>query len=270
MDSVPLVSLDRLAEPVTQLERVVEQIVGAPVPLILEGLQHVPQQRVQNSAVEKIGSVPVPQIWEPIMDGPHLISRERVQIVRRSRSWMSPQITGDGLHLVPQERDPNRTPEQIVDVLVPQITEDGLPIVSQEREQNRTREQIVDVLVPQITEDGLPIVPQERVQNRTPEQIVDVLVPQIVEERVQHRTQEQIADSLVPPIMEAVLPSTPQERRSRLRISLCRRTWEIVRELCVLHLRSSCRIVPSCVRPRRKSGMVFSMCLRSACQTSWR
>ena len=99
---------------------------------------------------------------------------------------------------------------------VPQITEDGLPIVPQERDQYRTRERIVDVLVPQIKEDGLHLVPQERDQNRTREQIVDVLVPQIVEERVHHRTQEQIADSLVPPIMEAVLPSTPQERVQNL------------------------------------------------------
>ena len=234
MESVPLVSLDRLAERVTQLERVVEQIVGAPVPQILEGvdgLQHVPQERVQNSAVEKIGGVPVPQIWEPIMDGPHLISRERVQ---------------------------NRTREQIVDVFVPQITEHGLHLVPQERDPNRTPEQIVDVLMPQITEDGLPIVPQEREQNRVAEQIVDVLVPQIVEERVQHRTQEQIVDSLVPPIMEAVLPS----------ISLCLRTWEIMRELCVLHYTSGAR-AESFLRAsdhEGNPGMVFSMCFRSACQ----
>ena len=52
--------LDELAERVTQLERVVEQIAGAPVPQILEGvdgLQHVPQERVQNSVVELIGCV---------------------------------------------------------------------------------------------------------------------------------------------------------------------------------------------------------------------
>ena len=177
----------------TQLERVVEQIAGAPVPQILdgvvEGAQHAPEKRVQNSVVEQIGGVPVPQIWEPIVDGPYRIPRECVQ---------------------------NRTPEQTVDVLVPQITEDGLPIVPQERVHNRVAEQIVDVLVPQITEDGLHLVPQERVQNRTSEQIVDVLVPQIVAERVQHRTQEQIADVLVPPIMEAVLPCTPQERVQNL------------------------------------------------------
>ena len=168
----------------------------------MDGLQHVAQERVQNSVGEQIGAVPVPQIWEPI-EGPHLVPQERVQ---------------------------NRTPEQ-------------------ESVQNRTPEQIVDVLVPQITEDGLYLVPQEREQNRT---------------------QEQIADSLVPPIMEAVLPlhhrnACKISRRSRLWISLCLRTWEIMPELCVLHHRSSCKIVPSCARPRKKFGMVFSMCLRSAC-----
>ena len=127
---------------------------------------------------------------------------------------------------VPSERVPERiveqisvvsqtTEEQTVGVLVPQITEDGLPIVPQERVQKRVAEQISGVRVPQITEDGFPGVPRERVQNRTPEQIVDVPLPQTVEERVQNRTHEQIVDSPVPQIMEAgvqVLFSMPQER----------------------------------------------------------
>ena len=74
--------------------------MGVPMPMIVEGdvddLQHVPQERVQNSVVELIGGVPVPQIWEPIVDGPQLVPRERVQ---------------------------DRTPEQLMDSPVPQTME---------------------------------------------------------------------------------------------------------------------------------------------------
>ena len=112
---------------------------------------------------EQIGAVPVPQIWEPIVEGPLLVPRERVQ---------------------------NRTPEQIVDVSVPPVMEDGLHLVPQERVLNRTREQLVDVPVPQFMEAA--------VENRVGEQIVDSLVPPIMEavlpsapqERVQNLTQE--------------------------------------------------------------------------------
>ena len=185
---------------VRRLERIVEQIGGVLVPQILEGdvdvLQHIPQERVQNSAVELIGGVPAPQIWEPIVDGPHHVPRERVQ---------------------------NRTPEQIMGSPVPQIMEDGLPVVPLEREQNRTPEQIVGVPVPQIMEDGLPVVPQERVQHRTSEQIADSPVPQFMgadveimhappQERVLHRTPEPIVDVPVPHIKEDGLLIIPQKR----------------------------------------------------------
>ena len=52
------------------LGRVVEQIVGAPVPQITESIgdcvQHVPKERVQNRDGELIGVVPVPQITDDI------------------------------------------------------------------------------------------------------------------------------------------------------------------------------------------------------------
>ena len=138
-------SLDELVVRVARLERVVEQIAGAPVPQTLG-------ERVQNRTPEQILDSSMPQIME------------------------------NSLPFVPQEHVQNRVPEQAVGVLVPQITEDGLPGVPQERLQNRTLVQTVGVLVPQITEDGLPIVPQERVHNRVAEQIVGVLVPYITED----------------------------------------------------------------------------------------
>ena len=90
---------------VRRLERIVEQIGGVLVPQIMKG-------DVDGFVGEQIGGVPLPQIWEPIVEGPHLVLRERVQnrtpeqimdwrtacrffhrsaciIVRRSRSWVS-------------------------------------------------------------------------------------------------------------------------------------------------------------------------------------
>ena len=34
----------------------------------VDGLQHVAQERVRNSVAEQIGGVPVPHIWEPIVE----------------------------------------------------------------------------------------------------------------------------------------------------------------------------------------------------------
>ena len=52
------------------MERVVEQIVGAPVPQIwepvVEGVQLAPQERVQNRARELVVDLPVPQIKEDV------------------------------------------------------------------------------------------------------------------------------------------------------------------------------------------------------------
>ena len=100
MESIPLVSLASLAERVTQLERVVEQIAGAPVPQIFEGvdgLQHVPQERVQNRTPEQIVDVLVPLLTEAIVEVMPSLLQESVQ---------------------------NRTPEQFVDEPVHQIAEE--------------------------------------------------------------------------------------------------------------------------------------------------
>ena len=98
-DVAATASLGELAERVSRLERIVEQIGGVLLPQnmkdIVEGMQHVPEERVQNSVVEQIGCVPAPQIWEPIV--------ESVQVIL-------------------QERE-NRTQQQIVEVPVPRIME---------------------------------------------------------------------------------------------------------------------------------------------------
>ena len=125
--------LDELAERVARLERVVEQIAGAPVPQILESFvdgAQVPKERVQNRVGEQIGAVPVLQIWEPI---------------------------GEGVQLAPQERVLNRTQEQIVVDNVHRITEDDVEVVCvapRERVQNHTPEQIVDVPLPRSDPGG--------------------------------------------------------------------------------------------------------------------
>ena len=128
------------------------RVVAATASVELEG-----RVRRLERIVEQIGGVPVPQIWEPIVEGPHLVPLERVQNRTPEQIMDSP---------VPQILEAV-LPEPIMDSPVPQIMEDSLPVFPQECVLHRTQEQIVGVLVPQITEDGLPIVPQERVHNRT-------------------------------------------------------------------------------------------------------
>ena len=65
-----------------------EQIVADPVPQILDGVQHVPRERVQQRVVEQVVDVPVPQIWEEIVE---LVAGEVVcnarTGVRRQHGW---------------------------------------------------------------------------------------------------------------------------------------------------------------------------------------
>ena len=74
---------NELVARIQRLERLVEQIGAVLVPQIMKG-------DVDGLVGEQIGTVPVLQIWEPIVDGPHLVPQERVQ---------------------------NRTPEQVMDSL---------------------------------------------------------------------------------------------------------------------------------------------------------
>ena len=116
-----------------------EQIGDVLLPQILKG-------DVDGLVGEQIGTVPVPQIWEPLEEVVQLSPRERVQ---------------------------NRTQEQILDSPVPQILEapvDVMLATPQECVQTRTLEEIAAFPVPQISE--------ERVPNRTPQQIMDFPVSQ--------------------------------------------------------------------------------------------
>ena len=65
-----------------------EQIVADPVPQILDGVQHVPRERVQHRVVEQVVDVPVPQIREEIVE---LVAGEVVcnarTGVRRQHGW---------------------------------------------------------------------------------------------------------------------------------------------------------------------------------------
>ena len=67
---------------------VVEQIVAYPVPQILDGVQHVPRERVPNLVGKQIVDVSVPQILEEIVE---LVAGEVVcnarTGVRRQHGW---------------------------------------------------------------------------------------------------------------------------------------------------------------------------------------
>ena len=65
-----------------------EQIVADPVPQILDGVQHVPRERVQSRVVVQVVDAPVPQILEEIVE---LVAGEVVcnarTGVRRQHGW---------------------------------------------------------------------------------------------------------------------------------------------------------------------------------------
>ena len=68
-------AVDRAGDPLAHLRKevsrkqiVVEQIVADPVPQILDGVQHVPRERVQNPVGKQMVDVPVPQIREEIVE----------------------------------------------------------------------------------------------------------------------------------------------------------------------------------------------------------
>ena len=56
-----------------------EQIVADLVPQILDGVQHVPWERVQNLVGKQIVDVPVPQIQEQIVEVIKVILQEQCQ-----------------------------------------------------------------------------------------------------------------------------------------------------------------------------------------------
>ena len=86
---------------------VVEQIVADPVPQILDGVQHVPRERVQNPVGKQMVDVPVPQIREEI-----------VELVSATLVRTSGDSTGGRAQI-----------EQIVDVPVPQIWEQSVEVI---------------------------------------------------------------------------------------------------------------------------------------------
>ena len=65
-----------------------EQIVANPVPQILDGVQHLPRERVQNLVVEQVVDVPVLWFMEEIVE---LVAGEVVcnarTGVRRQHGW---------------------------------------------------------------------------------------------------------------------------------------------------------------------------------------
>ena len=149
--------------------RTLDQIVGIPVPQIMEvSLPALPQERVQNRTLVQIVDIPVPQI-----------SKERVQNRTLEQFVGVPvsQNTEDGLPIIPQESVQNRTPEQTLGFPVPQIVQESVL--------NRTLEQVLVSPVPQTMEAVVEVSPptqqervlsriQKRVQNRPRRLFVDV------------------------------------------------------------------------------------------------
>ena len=115
--------------------------------------------------------------------------------------------------LLPQERLPERTCEQVVNVHVRQAVVQGLEvpeISSQYREVHGTVEQILDVPVPEKVEQLVEVpetVSRDGVQQQTMEQIVDAPVMQAVEELAesfkvfsQDRIQQRAVEQTIPAI----------------------------------------------------------------------
>ena len=134
--------------------------------------------------------------------------------------------------LLPRERIPERTCEQVVDVHVRQVVEQGLEvpeISSQDREVHGTVEQILDVPVPEKVEQLVEVpetVSRDGVQQRTVEQIVDAPVMQAVEELAevskvfsQDRIHQRIVEQTIPaiPLAEKIveLPVIQTEEKTR-------------------------------------------------------
>ena len=141
-------------------------------------------------------------------------------------------VAEHGIPPPPQERIPERTCEQVVDVRVRQVVEQVLEVPknsSQDRYLQGTVEQIPDDPVLEKAEQLVEVpktVLQDRIQQRTVEQIVDARVPQAVEElaevskvfsqdRIQERTVEQTipATSLAETIVVVLVIQTPEKMR---------------------------------------------------------
>ena len=115
--------------------------------------------------------------------------------------------------LLPQERIPERTCEQVVDVRVRLVVEQVLEVPknsSQDRNLQGTVEQIPDDSVLETTEQLVEVpetVSRNGVQQRTVEQIVDASVPQAVEELAEV-SKVFSQDGIQQRIVEQTIPAT--------------------------------------------------------------
>ena len=118
-----------------------------------------------------------------------------------------------GIPPPPQERIPERTCEQVVDVRVRLVVEQVLEVPknsSQDRNLQGTVEQIPDDPVLEKAEQLVEVpetVSQERIQQRTVEQIVDASVPQAVEELAEV-SKVFSQDGIQQRIVEQTIPAT--------------------------------------------------------------
>ena len=203
VDAIQVVPQEQVFEECVQ-NRVPEQIVGVPVPQLMEAVVEVlPQERVLNRTPEQIMDSPVHQITEEIVE---VLPQERVQHLVFEQIVGSPvhQITEEIVEVVPQERVQNRILEQTVVSPVPQITEE---IVDSILEQtvgspvHQITEEIVERLQ-LVCDSPVPQIMEEIVEIRSPGQLVHVLVPHIMEAAVENRLQERIVNSPEPQFVE--------------------------------------------------------------------
>ena len=241
--------------------------MGVPVPQLMEAVVEViPQERVQNRTLEQIEDFPVLRTMEAPVDV--VLSTPQERVLNRTQEQIVgvpvPPITEAAVEVVrekPLERVQNRTQQPIVNSPVPQFMEAAV--------ENCVVEQIAVTPVPQFMEEQLvdvqvPQIMEAAVENRFPEQIVNSPVPQFMEVAVENCVGEQIVDVPVPQLMETIVKfyclrhsyACSIARWSRSWIP-CLGSWRQLRELCVLHHRSACRIVLG------SSSLMFQ------CPTSW-
>ena len=163
----------------------------------------VPRASLIVQTTQKTMEVPQVQYIDQIVDLPVVMQCQIPAIQAVQKAVEVPQVQFldrmDGiLKTVFQDRIPQRTAEQLVDIPVPQVTEESLrcsmhslrTALNSESWSRLLRPQQLplDEEVMEKTTEVVKFSPQERVQNRTGRQIIDVPIPRVMEEIIEVET----------------------------------------------------------------------------------